>query len=347
MTATRPDRGRAARMRLGRRWLFTGPVLLAGACLTGSQGTGLAESYRVNVPLGLDIAAPIPPANPMTKSRVDLGRALFFDPVLSADTSMSCASCHQPAHYFTDGRERSVGVRGREGTRNVPSILNVAYGRSFFWDGRAGSLEEQVPGPIGGRNELALDTHQLEPRLQPRGSYAAAFRDAFGDDAITSDRVASAIASYLRTLRSGDAPIDRYLYGDTSALSPDARRGFRLFVGRANCGVCHTIPLFTDHQFHNTGISWGSADRGRFGVTGDEADRGRFKTPSLRNVAETAPYMHDGSLATLEDVIEHYDRGGTSNPELDEEISALNLSTAEKRQLIAFLESLTGTLPVR
>jgi len=347
MSATRPDRGWAARMRSGRRWLFTGPVLLAGACLTGSRGTGPAESYRVAVPLGLDIAAPIPPENPMTKPRVDLGRALFFDPVLSADTSMSCASCHQPAHYFTDGRERAVGVRGREGTRNVPSILNVAYSRSFFWDGRAASLEEQIPGPIGGRNELALDTRQLSTRLQPRGSYAAAFRDAFGDDVITSDRVASAIASYLRTLRSGDAPIDRYLYGDSSAMSPDARRGFLLFVGRANCSVCHTIPLFTDHQFHNTGVSWGSADRGRFAATGDDADRGRFKTPSLRNVARTAPYMHDGSLATLEDVIDHYDRGGTPNPHLDTEITPLNLSPAEKLQLIAFLESLTGTLPVR
>jgi cytochrome c peroxidase len=336
-----------ARLTRVRRWSLAAPVLLAGACLTGSQSTGPGEMYRVHVPLGLDIAAPVPPENPMTKPRVELGRALFFDPVLSADTSMSCASCHQPARYFTDGKERSVGIGGREGTRNVPSILNVAYGRSFFWDGRARSLEEQILGPITGRRELGLQTEQLAPRLRSRGSYANAFRHAFGDDSITSERVARAIASYLRTLRSGDAPIDRYLYGDTSSLSPDARRGFRLFVGRANCGVCHTIPLFTDHQFHNTGVSWGSADTGRFAATGVDADRGRFKTPSLRNVAETAPYMHDGSLTTLEEVIEHYDRGGRSNPRLDEEIAPLSLSAAEKAQIIAFLESLTGTSPPR
>lgn len=318
-------------------------TVLGVACLAGPAGQGArpGESYVVAVPLGLDIAAPVPADNPLREPAIELGRTLFFDPVLSADTSLSCASCHQPARYFTDGRERAVGIDGREGTRNVPSVLNVAYGRSFFWDGRVGSLEEQILEPIRGRNELGLDTAELGPRLRPRGSYPAAFGAAFGDEAITSDRVARAIASYLRTLRSGNAPIDRFLHGDTSALSPDARRGFRLFTGRANCGVCHTIPLFTDHQFHNTGVSWGSRDTGRLAVTGEEADRGLFRTPSLRNVGETAPYMHDGSLRTLEEVIEHYDRGGTRNRNLDEEIRPLGLTPAEKRQIVAFLEALT------
>ncbi len=319
-------------------------VLLACACIAGSRGhgAGSGSAFAVPVPLGLDIAAPVPEDNRLTAARIALGRALFFDPVLSADSSMSCGSCHQPGRYFTDGRTRAVGIDGREGTRNAPSVLNVAYSRSFFWDGRAASLEEQVLEPIRGLNELGLDPVALEHRLETRASYAAAFRDAFGDAAITPGRVARAIASYLRTLRSGNAPFDRFLFGDTSALSPDAQRGFRLFVGRANCGACHIIPLFTDHRFHNTGVSWGSDDAGRFAVTGDDADRGAFRTPSLRNVAETSPYMHDGSLTTLDDVIEHYERGGMANPWLDDEIQPLRLTTNEKRQLIAFLEALTG-----
>ena len=317
------------------------PVLLLGACLVGSPGHGPRDPFTVRVPLGLDLAAPVPEANPLTTAGVELGRDLFFDPVLSRDGSMSCASCHQPGRHFADGRAKAVGIDGREGERNVPSVLNVAYGRSFFWDGRARSLEDQVLEPIEGDNELGTDLDALVARLAATARYPRAFDEAFGGDIITPDRVAHAIASYLRTLRSGNAPIDRFLYGDTAALTPDARRGFRLFTGRANCGVCHTIPLFTDHGFHNTGVSWGSVDTGRLAVTGDEADRGLFKTPSLRNVGETAPFMHDGSIATLEEVIEHYDRGGTPNRNLDEEIRPLGLTPAEKRQMIAFLEALT------
>jgi cytochrome c peroxidase len=332
-------------MSVGRRSRSVAPVLLVGGCLLGSPGHGARERYAVAVPLGLDIAAPVPLDNPLSEAGVRLGRTLFFDPDLSADRSLSCASCHQPGRHFTDGRARAVGIGGHEGRRNVPSVLNVAYGRSFFWDGRAGSLEEQILEPIQSDAELGLGLIALVHRLSARESYPPAFRDAFGDAAITPDRVARAIAGYLRTLRSGNAPIDRFLYGDTRSLSPDARRGFRLFVGRANCGVCHTIPLFTDHQFHNTGISWGSEDTGRLAVTGQESDRGSFKTPSLRNVAGTAPYMHDGSIGTLEEVIEHYDRGGTPNPRLDEEIRPLRLSPDEKRQLIAFLRALTQSAP--
>lgn len=322
--------------------LLAGGMLLAGACLAGSPGHRAREAYVVTVPLGLDIAAPVPAENPLSAARVELGRALFFDPLLSVDRTLSCGSCHQPGRYFTNGLERAVGVGGREGRRNVPSVLNAAYGRSFFWDGRAATLEEQVLQPIRSERELGLDIDTLVRRLSTADRYRAGFQQAFDDAAITPERVARALASYLRTLRSGDAPIDRFLFGDSSALTRDARRGFRLFVGRGNCGVCHTIPLFTDHAFHNTGVSWGSADQGRFAVTSDEADRGAFKTPSLRNVAETAPYMHDGSIASLEDVIDHYERGGVTNPWLDEEIQPLELTALEKRQLIAFLEALTA-----
>ena len=327
--------------------LLVGALLLAGACLAGSPGHHAREPYVVPVPLGLDIAAPVPPDNPLSEARIELGRALFFDPLLSADGTLSCASCHQPGRYFTNGLERAVGVGGREGGRNVPSVLNAAYGRSFFWDGRAATLEEQALQPIRSERELGLDLDTLVRRLSAADRYRTAFPQAFDDAVITPGRVARALASYLRTLRSGDARIDRFLHGDSSALSAEARRGFRLFVGRANCGVCHTIPLFTDHAFHNTGVAWGSADKGRVAVTGDDADRGAFKTPSLRNVAETAPYMHDGSMATLEEVIDHYKRGGTPNPWLDEEIRPLRLSPAETRQLIAFLRTLTGASQVR
>lgn len=326
-------------------------VLLGALTVTACSGAWLGEAgrsgdpYRVAVPLGLDLVAPVPETNTLSAAKVELGRMLFFDPVISTDRTKSCASCHQPDRYFTDGRTVALGIEDRAGTRNVPSILNAAYGRSFLWDGRVEALEEQMLRPIAGDNELALDPDELIQRLQRREDYREAFQEAFGTEEVSRDRTARALASYVRTLRSGDAPVDRFLHGDPEALSPDARKGFRLFVGPANCGVCHLAPLFTDHSFHNTGVSWGSADEGRFAVTGEPGDRGAFKTPSLRNVARTAPYMHDGSIPDLESVLEHYDSGGTANPYLDDEIAPLNLTDEEKRQLIAFLEALTGEGP--
>ena len=316
------------------------------ACSFGSLGSDPTrpDAYRVVVPLGLDLVAPVPEDNALSEAKIALGRKLFFDDELSADRTMSCSSCHQPEHYFTDGRTRPLGVDGRERPRNVPTILNAAYGRAFFWDGRASSLEEQVLMPFG--RELGIPADELVVRLGDRHDYREAFRKAFGDEVISPRLVSHALATYVRSLRSGDAPFDRFLNGDPGAISTDAKRGFRLFVGRANCGVCHLPPLFTDHQFHNTGVSWGSDDVGRFSVTGQKVDSGKFKTPSLRNVAMTAPYMHDGSIATLEEVLEHYVGGGVSNPNLDEEIKPLELTTDERRQLIAFLESLTSSPPI-
>jgi cytochrome c peroxidase len=346
----RPKAFRAIRAMRG-RWAVSGiafgSVVAIAACTMGAAGSGQAlhGAYRVSVPLGLDLVAPVPADNALTADKIALGRKLFLDPELSADRSRSCASCHQPRRYFTDGRARPVGVSGRRGARNVPSILNAAYGHAFLWDGRAESLEAQVLRPIQGKDELGLRLEELTRRLEAREDYREDFRDAFGDPGISANRIARSLASYVRTLRSGDAPIDHFLHGDSAALSPDAQRGFRLFVGRANCGVCHLAPLFTDHRFHNTGVSWGSGDAGRYAVTGQAKDMGAFKTPSLRNVARTAPYMHDGSLATLEEVIAHYDDGGTPNPSLDEEVRPLRLTAAEKRRLIAFLEALTGARP--
>jgi cytochrome c peroxidase len=303
------------------------------------------EGYRVSVPLGLDLVAPVPEGNALNSAKVDLGRRLFFDSALSADHTRSCASCHEPERYFTDGRTVALGIEYREGTRNVPSILNAAYGKSFLWDGSVETLEEQMLRPIEGERELALDLDDLVDRLREQEGYRVAFRDAFGTEGVSRDRVALALASYVRTIRSGDAPVDRFLHGDEGALSAEAREGFRLFVGRANCGVCHLAPLFTDHSFHNTGVSWGSTDKGRGDVTGLPESQGAFKTPSLRNVAATAPYMHDGSIPDLESVIDYYDRGGTPNPYLDEEIAPLGLTGEEKLHLMAFLRALTSEPP--
>ena len=303
---------------------------------------GHAQQRRCSpTPFGLDEYYPVPADNPLTPAGVALGRRLFFDPVLSRDSTVACASCHLPDRAFSDSVVFSRGVAGQRTTRNAPSILNRTYGNALFWDGRAATLEEAVVEPIENPREMALSLRRLVRRLAGDSAYGAAFARAFGDG-VSERTVARALASYVRTLRSGNAPADRYLAGDTAALSPEARRGLRVFAGRGNCIACHVGATFTDERFHNTGVAWGGGDPGRFAVTGDSADLGAFKTPSLRNVAVTAPYMHDGSLATLDDVIAFYDGGGTANPRLDPEIRPLGFSAEERRALRAFLEALTG-----
>jgi cytochrome c peroxidase len=297
--------------------------------------------FRVAPPRGLDLFAPVPDDNPLTRGRVALGERLFFDPQLSADHSVSCSSCHRPARAFSDSLAVSRGVYGRTGTRNAPSVLNAAYRPSFFWDGRAATLEEQVLQPIQDSLEMGLPLAELEERVRASTSYRRAFRREFGAEP-SRQNIARALAGYLRTLRSGDAPFDHFMDGDTTALSPIARRGFALFSGRAGCTSCHIGPLLSDNDFHNTGVGWGGPDAGRFRVTGNERDLGRFKVPSLRNVALTAPYMHDGSIRTLEDVVEFYDGGGHRNPNSDPLLHPLGLTAEEKGALIAFLRSLTS-----
>ena len=312
------------------------------------MGGGLAAQrpYRPPTPLGLDEYYPVPETNPLTRDKIELGRRLFFDPLLSADGTVACASCHQPELAFADTVAFSAGVAGRHAVRNTPSLFNRAYGKAMFFDARARTLEEAVLQPIQNANEMDLSLDKLVSRLRHRERYADEFARVF-TDGVMAQNVARALASYVRTLRSGAAPIDRLLLGDRTALSSAARAGMRLFNGRANCVACHVGPTFSDEKLHNTGVSWGADDAGRYGVTALDGDRGAFKTPSLRNVALTAPYMHDGSLATLEDVIDFYVGGGTANPNLDPEISPLNLTMEEKRKLIAFLRSLTGSAPER
>ncbi|MGH9659059.1 MAG: cytochrome-c peroxidase, partial [Bryobacteraceae bacterium] len=286
------------------------------------------------VPLGLDAYIPAPESKPITREKVALGRELFFDSLLSRDRSVSCATCHDPKRAFTDGRARAVGVFGRQGTRRAPAILNRAYGRSFFWDGRVVTLEEQVLQPIANPKEMDLTLDEAAARVAADPRYAARVR--------SPDDLARALASYVRTILAGDSPYDRYVAGVAGGLAGEALAGLRLFRGKANCVACHVGPNLTDESFHNTGVD--STDPGRFAVSGRDEDRGAFKTPTLREAARTAPYMHNGSLATLDDVIEHYDRGGKPGARVDPEIRPLNLTAAEKRALVAFLQALAGSL---
>jgi cytochrome c peroxidase len=288
-----------------------------------------AQSRLPVTPLGLDALMPVPADNPMTGEKVELGRKLFSDSRLSRTGQISCASCHDGKRAFTDGRRVSEGVFGRRGTRNAPALVNRGYGTAQFWDGRAASLEEQVLKPIQDPNEMDMTLEEVTSRL-----------------GIGQRDLAAALASYVRSIRSGDSPLDQYLARGVG-LSPEEQLGLRVFRVKGNCVACHVGPNFTDERFHNTGIAWKDAayaDAGRSSVTGRAEDRGAFKTPTLREAGRTGPYMHDGSIATLEEVIEHYDRGGVPNPQLDPEIRPLHLSPAEKRGLAAFLQALSGEI---
>ena len=323
-------------------------LLLAAAILVAAaQSPADPEGpWRPEIPRGLDLYLPVPEDNPLTPEKVALGRRLFFDPILSRDYTLACASCHDPRRAFVDGLPIAVGIEDRHGTRNAPAIFNRAYGKTQFLDGRAASLEEQALQPIQNPREFDMTPEAVVTRLKDHSDYPGLFQAAFGREASAED-LGRAVASYVRTILVGDAPIDRYLSGEREALSPEARRGLRLFRGKANCTACHLGPNFTDEGFHNTGIAWDDGkldDPGRFAVSHQEEDRGAFKTPSLREVARTAPYMHDGSLKSLEDVIEFYNRGGNPNPHLDSELQVLHLTPEEKQALRAFLRALSGTL---
>ncbi|MBI3665061.1 MAG: cytochrome-c peroxidase [Acidobacteria bacterium] len=280
------------------------------------------SSKRLDIPAGLDAYMPVPEDNPVTAEKVALGRRLFFDRRLSRDRSISCATCHDPRRAFSTTRPVAVGVFGRRGRRNAPSLINRGYGRAFFWDARMKTLEEQVLKPIQDRNEMDLSLEQATSRVGLRAT-----------------EIARALANYVRSILSGNAPYDRYLSGDRNALSAEQQQGLQLFRGKANCIACHVGPNFSDEKLHNTGVAWRN---GRLSDPG--AGQGNFKTPTLREAARTGPYMHDGSLRRLEEVVEFYDRGGHPNPHLDPEIRPLRLSGAEKHALAAFLRALSGDL---
>jgi cytochrome c peroxidase len=294
-----------------------------------------------DLPLGLG-PRPISKENPLTPERVALGRRLFFDPILSADGTVACASCHRPDHGFASPEARPRGIRGQQNIRRAPTLLNRAYGKSFFWDGRAASLEEQALRPIEDPAEMGSTVADAVKRLRQHKDYPALFAAAF-PDGVTAANLGKALAGFERVLLRGDSRVDRFRqHGKHGGLTPAERHGLWLYESKGQCWRCHAGPNFTDEDFHNTGVSWGKeqADLGRFAVTKQEADRGKFKTPTLRGVALTAPYMHDGGMKSLEEVVEFYNRGGGANPNLDPRIRPLGLSAGEMSDLVAFLKAL-------
>ena len=305
-------------------------------------------TWTMILPLGLSAdAAYLPDGNPLSAEKIALGRLLYFDSRLSKDGTVSCATCHVPARAFTDGRRVSPGVGQQLGARNSPTIVNRLFSKEQFWDGRAADLEDQVHGPLMNPLEMGMPSDaEVAARMRAITGYPPLFRRAFGDERIEFRRIAEALAAYERTVVSGDSPYDRYLAGDATALSDGQQRGLGVFLGRGRCSTCHVGFNFTDESYRNLGVGAGQpeTDLGRYVVTKRDEDRGAFKTPTLRNVARTAPYMHDGSEATLLDVVEFYDRGGNANAWLSKDMQPLSLSAQEKRDLVAFMEALSGPI---
>ena len=319
-----------------------------GLAAEGKGEVLTSGKWSMTLPLGLQAgAAFVPEDNPMSDDKVALGKLLYFDKRMSKDSTIACASCHNPFHGFTDPARTSAGVGGKLGGRNSPTVLNRLFSAEQFWDGRAKDLEHQAHGPLTNPVEMSMPSEEeVVRRVKNVKGYAPLFGKAFGDDTVDMDRIAKAIAAYERTVVTGDSPYDRYRAGDQDALSLSAARGLALFNGKGNCKACHAGFNFTDESYQNIGVGMDrpTPDAGRAEVTKEAADRGKFKTPTLRNVAQTAPYMHDGSEDTLAAVVDFYDRGGVPNPNLSKEIKPLKLSAAEKRDLVAFLESLTGEI---
>ena len=291
-----------------------------------------------------------PADNSITSTKVALGRKLFFDPVLSVDNTVSCASCHRPDHGFANSEKLAVGINGNVGTRNVPTILNRGFGERFSWDGKSKSLEEQVLVPITNPNELGNEIESLIETLRQDSEYVKAFSDVFGasenpgPNHVTAENLAKSIAAFERVLIYDDTKVDRFRSSDYKALSRKARQGLWIFESRGGCWKCHGGENFTDEEFHNTGVSFGvvNRDTGRFVQTKDPEDRFKFKTPTLRGIEFTAPYMHDGSLATLKDVVDFYNQGGSpDDPRLDSDMQPLKLSEQEVEFLVEFLKALS------
>jgi len=298
-----------------------------------------ARSFATQYRRPADI--PNPAANAASPERLALGRALFFDPRLSRSSFVSCASCHNPAFSWADGNARATGDSMKTLGRRTPTILNLAWADALFWDGRAGTLEQQALGPITSAAEMNLPAERLVSRLSAVPEYVSRFKAAYPSEGITAATVGKAIAVFERSVVSGSAPFDRWVAGDARAISEDAKRGFVLFNTKARCSQCHMGWRFTDDGFQDIGLP--GEDRGRGAIVKLDETQHAFKTPTLRNVSERAPYMHDGSIATLEEVVELYDRGGeVSRPSLSDEIHPLHLTAAEKGQLLAFLRTLSS-----
>jgi cytochrome c peroxidase len=333
------------------------------------------EPFEINVPVGFPqtVASYIPSYNPMTKGKVELGKQLYFDQRISKDSTVSCATCHDPAKGWTDNARFSTGIGGQVGGRSAPTVLNTLFGRTMFWDGRAASLEIQAQGPIQNKIEMGDQSYkEIVERLRGISGYREQFLKVFGTE-VTLDGMAKAIAAFERTALSGNSAYDKYAVGDPDepatfkALTESQKRGMVLFglrskegdpykvndglLKKANCTACHGSANFTDEMFHNIGVGYDEktgkfADIGRWEIAPigakSAADKGAFKTPTIRDVVRTFPYMHDGSEQTLAQVVEYYNKGGNKNPSLDAEMKPLNLTDSEKADVVEFMKALTG-----
>jgi cytochrome c peroxidase len=343
-----------------------------------TSGKPAPQAKRIKVPSGISESLwrqRIPQDNPMSVEKVELGRALFFDRRLSRDGTVSCALCHDPAFAFTDANPRGAGVADRRGARNSPTILNAMFSDLLFWDGRAASLEEQVLHPISSPFEMGMDNPKdLVDRVSSVVEYRRRFKQVFKTEGIDPNTIAKAIAAYERTLLSGNSAFDLFIAGNDKAISAAQQRGWELFKNKARCIECHTYskstPFFTDFKFHNTGIGAtdslfavliknltetsrrdsstmlahadGFSELGRYAITFRSIDVGAFKTPTLRDIELTSPYMHNGSVRTLLDVVRLYNRGGNANSYLDERMQPLALTEPEVNDLVEFMRSLTS-----
>lgn len=308
-------------------------------------GAACQLAYAAVPPLGTPDLATIeyPDGAPPSTDEIELGRQLYFEPRLSGNGTMSCATCHNPDIGMGDGLAKGTGSKANRLGRNTPHIYNLAWSAVLFWDGRAASLEEQALGPIASPDEMDLPIEQAVARLAGIPGYREQFAKVYGASGVSAETLGKAIAAFERTLISRNSAFDRYHAGERSAMSPEAVRGLALFQGKANCIACHSGPNLTDDSYHNLGMADGDLGRGVL----DAAPhlKGAFKTPGLRNAALTAPYMHDGSLGSLEAVVRFYDRGG-DRPGADPLIKPLRLTDGEVRDLVAFLGALTDPVKV-
>lgn len=329
---------------------WAGLCLLAGCPSTEPPST-VSDSSLVRVDgkavpdIGpLPAFVPVPPTNLHYKAKVELGKQLYFDGRLSKNNQISCAFCHLPNAGFADPRQTSIGIDGKVGGRHAPTVFNTAFNPTLFWDGRSGSLEQQAMGPIQNPSEMGETHENMVAKLGKILGYQEQFRVVFGKD-VSLQGIANAIAAFERTIISRNSSFDQFVLGEEEAMGHAAVRGLALFKGKARCILCHNGPNFTDNKFHNLGVPQvgpQKEDLGRYYVTRAERDKGAFKTPTLRSISDTAPYMHDGVFKTLEEVIDFFDQGGGPNPYLSPLMQPLELTEEDKGNLLAFLKALTG-----
>ena len=332
-------------------------VVISGYALFSSKKANPYISQEPEVlviPLGLP-PIPWPADNPYAKNKADLGQLLYFDKRLSTDGTISCASCHSIPRAFTDGKPIAQGIEGRMGTRHSPTVIDAAYQTHLFWDGRANTLEEQCKGPIANPKEMTLvvdDVHEAHRQCQEHimkiEGYKPLFRDVFGketceSDTCTIEQISKAIATFERTVLSGNSPYDKYMSGDLKAMTEEQIYGLKVF-NHVGCANCHFGPIFSNGRFLNIGVGMDkeNPDLGRYMITHDPKDWGAFKVSTLREVEHTAPYMHDGSIKTLEEVVDYYDRGGIPNSNLHPLLKPLHLTDKDKKALVSFMKALSG-----